>query len=306
MAEKKEHLEGLLEIIKVIISKEENQWFKENLLKNVIENTQLSSGDTFENNPVINRIYEHCIEVIIKKQASQFYGNFVLDNIKPQLIIDFESMEHHRRRDDFEAFCLAAFQQLENITISLFDKLKNEILSKRTLPAFNQYVAGKGEWIKTPGGYRIDLLLFGEKKDTDPSKLNNEFSIGNMDKWYFTNKYRAVLYFSYFNNNLKNLEEFNLVYELGMDLYQMRNKNHRGGKTSPFQMEKIKKIESDIGKYYFIFYGFLADFTSRINFYLLNQIKNSNQKQKKIINSPLEGNHVLNALKQKLEDSKEK
>ena len=60
------------------------------------------------------------VEQKIEKQATEFYNSFPIQEIKDQLIQDYKKMEHERRRDDFENFCLCLYQQIENITNFLF------------------------------------------------------------------------------------------------------------------------------------------------------------------------------------------
>jgi hypothetical protein len=84
--------------------------------------------------------------------------------------------------------------------------------------------------------------------------------------WYFNHKLRAVLYFVYFNGELKgNIDLFDRVYSIGNYLYQGRNLNHRGGITTQYQQEVIDDLLPNQHKYYFKFMGFLEDFVSRIN-----------------------------------------
>lgn len=64
----------------------------------------------------LNQIYEYCIEKIIRKQAEDFYKDFPITSIVSTLIDDYVRMESFRRKDNFGDFCLALYQQIENIT----------------------------------------------------------------------------------------------------------------------------------------------------------------------------------------------
>ena len=75
-----------------------------------VSNAALSEQDH------INEIYELCIEQIMRKQGEEFYADFPIESLRPQLIEDYNRMEHFRRKDDFYDFCLAMYQQIENIT----------------------------------------------------------------------------------------------------------------------------------------------------------------------------------------------
>ena len=63
----------------------------------------------------LDSIYELCIEKIIREQATAFYKDFPskLEEIRPTLVNDYIRMERARRRDDFEEFCMAVYQQIE-------------------------------------------------------------------------------------------------------------------------------------------------------------------------------------------------
>ena len=61
----------------------------------------------------LDSIYELCIEKIIREQAKAFYNNFPIEEIRPTLVNDYIRMERARRRDDFEEFCMAVYQQIE-------------------------------------------------------------------------------------------------------------------------------------------------------------------------------------------------
>lgn len=104
MAKNKENLQKLLEFLdKSILHEQDNKWFVEKLRSKL-----LSSPDGR-----IDRIYEYCIEDIIRKQAEEFYVDFVLADIKDTLVKDFIRMEHWRRRNNLDEFGLAVFQQIE-------------------------------------------------------------------------------------------------------------------------------------------------------------------------------------------------
>lgn len=113
MAQDRKQLEALLLFIEKLSKEPGNEWFVEKL-KGVVETK--SSCLSFPNSEKkIEDIYELCIEKIIKEQASQFYCNFPIASIRQQLIGDFVRMEHFRRKDDFNDFCMALYQQIECI-----------------------------------------------------------------------------------------------------------------------------------------------------------------------------------------------
>ena len=56
------------------------------------------------------------MERVIREQATQFYKDFPITDLTSQLIEDYCRMERYRRQNNFGDFCLAVFQQVENIT----------------------------------------------------------------------------------------------------------------------------------------------------------------------------------------------
>jgi hypothetical protein len=44
--------------------------------------------------------------------------------------------------------------------------------------------------------------------------------------WGFVNRFRAVLFYFYFNSEIKK-NDLDVIYKIGYELYTMRNQNHR-------------------------------------------------------------------------------
>ena len=92
----------------------------------------------------LNQIYEYCIEEIIRKQAEDFYKEFPVTSIVSTLIDDYVRMESFRRKDNFGDFCLALYQQIENIT--------NKICESSVLAEITDKMWGHLAYVKTPEG----------------------------------------------------------------------------------------------------------------------------------------------------------
>ena len=115
----KEKLKRLVQIIGDLLKEEENEWLTDEILKVIGKATPV---EEIAKHSLIQNIYEYCVEQKIDKQSKEFYDSFPLADIKDQLLLDYRKMEHERRRDDFENFCLCMYQQIENITNYLFEK----------------------------------------------------------------------------------------------------------------------------------------------------------------------------------------
>jgi galactokinase/mevalonate kinase-like predicted kinase len=127
---------------------------------------------------------------------------------------------------------------------------------------------------KTP--YRISFFGGGSDYPEWYNQFGGEVISSTINKYlyiscrelpdFFNHKYRAVLYYYYFNKELRtNSDLFDRVYEIGNFLYQGRNLIHRGASQSQYQQNIIDDLIPNQHKYYFKFLGFLEDFISTVN-----------------------------------------
>lgn len=259
MKDRRENLSKLLKFIEEICNMPDNEWFKKELISKLDTKTERTIPSA------ITEIYEYCIKLILKDHAEKFYEHFKILDIKEKLINDFIRMEKFRREGKFEDFCLAAFQQFEAIVnILLNESLLQYIKLNKDESALLRF--DKDSKIYVRRGYPpIGNLIF---QTNDIEKINTILA-GAIKDWNFNKRYRAVLYYYYFNKEIKGtVEQFEKIYALGDYLYQGRNLNHRGSFHYPHQQEILDKILPNQHKYYFKFLGFLEDFVSGINSYL--------------------------------------
>jgi len=262
----KDKLKKLVQIIGDLLKVEGNEWLIDEILKIIGETSPV---EEIAKHSVIQNIHEYCVEQKIEKQATEFYNSFPIQEIKDQLIQDYKKMEHERRRDDFENFCLCMYQQIENITNFLFEKniesVWNAEKNKIAVKSFFDITQRKYVLPNT-GGTSLEQLVF---QGTDTSK------------WYANRKFRAVLYFFYFKKNVTRDDyEFNSIYFTHEEIYQMRNQNHRGSNPTPYQQKTLDKIKGNESRFYFKFYGFLQDFVNQIES-SYSTTSNSGNKNKK-------------------------
>lgn len=268
----KNKLKKLVQIIGDLLKVEGNEWLIDEILKIIGETSPV---EEIAKHSVIQNIHEYCVEQKIEKQATEFYNSFPIHEIRDQLIKDYKKMEHERRRDDFENFCLCLYQQIENITNYLFETGVVPIWNneKHTIAIKSFYDRNQKQYVlPTDGGTSIEKLVF---QNTNP--------IDDLSKWHANRKFRAILYFFYFNKEVTRDDyAFNSIYFTHEEIYQMRNQNHRGSKPSQYQQKTLNKIQGNESKYYFKFYGFLQDFITQIEYNVSNRIltekKNENKK----------------------------
>ena len=217
----------------------------------------------------LSQIYEYCIEKIIRKQAEEFYKDFPVSSIIPTLIEDYVRMESFHRKDNFGDFCLALYQQIENIT--------NKICESSDLAEITEKMWGHLAYVKTPEGQQepnlkdrtgktsiANLIFYGTSK----SGLSNaiEKSKKSLQNQYASDKIRIIVYFYGFGTKLKNsdFDSFREITNLLNDIYQCRNMNHRGNTLTQWEEETISRIAPMRSFYYFKFLGCLAQFVDYV------------------------------------------
>ena len=212
-----------------------------------------SANSVLSDDERITEIYEYCIEIIIKKQADEFYKDFPLESIKTTLIGDFVRMESFRRKDNFGDFCLALYQQIEGIT--------NELCENSELP---EITSKKWEHLAYCNGdkekkYTIAKLIFGESKEKSKSKLT-------LQEQSAIDKMKIIVYFLGYKAEMKSVD-YKSFTEMASQLYyilQCRNMNHRGIVRSERQEKIIAEVIPLKSLYYFKFYGVLAQYVEYI------------------------------------------
>ena len=207
----------------------------------------------------IRQIYEYCIQDVIRRQAEDFYADFPLTTIVPELIDDYCRMEIFRRKNQFGDFCLAMYQQIENITNRLCSKDElNEIASK--FWAYPAYVKAGKNITPTIGNrqesdYSVGaLVLLGKDKAQKASTA--------LQSQYALDKIRAVVYFLGYKAQMKSsdYDSFKEVTDLLADLYQCRNMNHRGNTLNIWEEEILNRVLSMPSFYYFKFIGVFTQY----------------------------------------------
>ncbi len=214
----------------------------------------------------LDDIYEYCIQKIIKKQAEDFYKNFILNSLTPLLISDYVRMEDFRRKDNFGDFCLAVYQQIEAITNTVCNNHKLLIITEK-MWAYPAFIKNKFELNnvdptisdRKDSNYSIADLIFGKGKAFERSKT----SLPNLCAM---DKIRVVVYFLGFKAMLVNsFETFVEITDSINDIYQCRNLNHRGNVPTDFEKKVINRVLNAKSFYYHKFLGLLAQYIEYVN-----------------------------------------
>lgn len=229
----------------------------------LLSKKQLGTFEEKDAPTLISEVHELNMEQFIRIQAKNFYDEFPFKELKDQLIADFTVMEHCRRRDDFEGFSLAAFQQIENITNNIFIKMNiwSKAIADKDLQMFTSI--NKEKETKRYGFTLGSQIVYSMGPDKE--KTIREFFNKPAEKVDFVPKFKLILYFSYFNERIKTSDEWNQVFNLGYDIYLSRNRNHRGAINTESQARKQEQITKGKYKYYLLFLGYLADFVQKVS-----------------------------------------
>ena len=243
-----EHIDKIEQFAK----KPENEWLLAELER------KFGSGEK------IDAIYEYCIERVIREQAEQFYKFFPIKELTPLLVEDLCRMERYKRDDNFQDFCLAAFQQVENITNWFCQRQKFIDLYESKRDTYCCFRDKEGKPI-----YTIRELIVNT---SDKEKYDKRKDLPLMSL-FFNERIRAVLYFVYFGEKTAKYT-FDSKYNEMNELYQCRNLNHRGGERSAYQENLISEILPHQYQYYLKFTGLLFDYIEHISQFMSRKEEN--------------------------------
>lgn len=254
----KDKLKKLVQIFGELLKVDGNEWLADEMLQIISE---VAPVEEIAKHSLVQNIHEYCIEQKINQQSIAFYETFPIHKIKDQLISDYRKMEHERRRDDFQNFCLCLYQQIENITNFLVENEINKVWAteKDKMAVKSYYNSDLRKYVfPDSGGTTLEMLVL---KFPDAPKLKGK----SLLEWHAGPKFRSVVYFYYFGKNVIRTDyEFNRVCHVQNEIAQIRNQNHRGGKLTGKQQEIVNKIKDFESRYYFKFYGFLQDFVNKV------------------------------------------
>ena len=210
----------------------------------------------------LDQIYEYCIEKIIRKQATEFYKGFPIESITPELIEDYVKMEFFRRKDDFGNFCLALYQQIENITNRLCETRTISDIAE-SMWAYPAYVKDGIIGDRPESEYCIAKLVFTNainKRTEQPYYV--EKSRVALQSQYAMDKIKSIVYFIGYKaaltySDYKSYVEFTLLMQ---DIYQCRNMNHRGNTLNEWERTVLDRIMPIKSLCYFKFLGGLSQY----------------------------------------------
>ena len=210
----------------------------------------------------IEQIYEYCIEEVVKCQAEEFYSDFPIKDIVPELVKDFCRMESFRRKDCFGDFCLAVYQQLECIA--------NKLCGNEDLIDIAKHMWGYPSYVTI--GKDITPSMTNRWENSFPiaslvlGKSAVEKATKSLQSFYALDKLKTIVYFVGYKTLIfgSNIDDYKDYINLLSDIYQCRNTNHRGCTLEAWQQCKLDKVLAHKSVYYFKFLGALTQFIEMI------------------------------------------
>lgn len=257
----KEYLKKLLDFLQSrILSNPANYWFAKDLYRILAPASDARIAD----------IHEQCIESILLEQATEFYKDFVIPEIRPQLISDFVKMEHWRRRNNIGEFGLAAFQQIECIInrLSQDNTLAEVFHAMMNAPCYVETMEEDGKTYKKMlevnkrrknSTYSIAQLLFMNDALTKAKEILPQ-------QWMF-DKFKAINYFVCHKACLTYSQYNQFVEENNIfgKIYAMRNLNHRGNELTEKEEERLRDFKNNPSRAFLSVTSFLCWFINCVN-----------------------------------------
>ena len=278
----REYLKKLLDFLRErILPIPGNQWFAKELYKLLAPASDARISD----------IHEQCIESILTQQANEFYKDFVIADLRPQLIADFIKMEHWRRRNNIYEFSLAMYQQVDCIVIYIS---RNNTLCEvfHTMMDCLCFVDAYPPTVdnRNPkSSYTVAQLLFMHDAPTKSKEI--------LPSLWAYDKFKAINYFVCHQTMLTNYQFDQFVGENRIfgELYALRNRVHRGNDLTEKEIERTKQVESNPSRGFLTLTAFLTWFIDSVNkgYPLSNELVTFSKTDFSSVRKPLIGPKVV-------------
>ena len=278
----REYLKKLLDFLRErILPIPGNQWFAKELYKLLAPASDARISD----------IHEQCIESILTQQANEFYKDFVIADLRPQLIADFIKMEHWRRRNNIYEFSLAMYQQVECIVnyISRNNTLCEVFHTMMDCLCFVDAYPPTVDNRNPKSSYTVAQLLFMHDAPTKSKEI--------LPYLWAYDKFKAINYFVCHQTMLTNYQFDQFVGENRIfgDLYALRNRVHLGNDLTEKEIERTKQVESNPSRGFLTLTAFLTWFIDSVNkgYPLSNELVTFSKTDFSSVRKPLIGPKVV-------------
>ena len=278
----REYLKKLLDFLRErILPIPGNQWFAKELYKLLAPASDARISD----------IHEQCIESILTQQAHEFYKDFVIADLRPQLIADFIKMEHWRRRNNIYEFSLAMYQQVECIVnyISRNNTLCEVFHTMMDCLCFVDAYPPTVDNRNPKSSYTVAQLLFMHDAPTKSKEI--------LPSLWAYDKFKAINYFVCHQTMLTNYQFDQFVGENRIfgELYALRNRVHRGNDLTEKEIERTKQVEINPSRGFLTLTAFLTWFIDSVNkgYPLSNELVTFSKTDFSSVRKPLIGPKVV-------------
>ena len=278
----REYLKKLLDFLRErILPIPGNQWFAKELYKLLAPASDARISD----------IHEQCIESILTQQANEFYKDFVIADLRPQLIADFIKMEHWRRRNNIYEFSLAMYQQVECIVnyISRNNTLCEVFHTMMDCLCFVDAYPPTVDNRNPKSSYTVAQLLVMHDAPTKSKEI--------LPSLWAYDKFKAINYFVCHQTMLTNYQFDQFVGENRIfgELYALRNRVHRGNDLTEKEIERTKQVESNPSRGFLTLTAFLTWFIDSVNkgYPLSNELVTFSKTDFSSVRKPLIGPKVV-------------
>ena len=278
----REYLKKLLDFLRErILPIPGNQWFAKELYKLLAPASDARISD----------IHEQCIESILTQQANEFYKDFVIADLRPQLIADFIKMEHWRRRNNIYEFSLAMYQQVECIVnyISRNNTLCEVFHTMMDCLCFVDAYPPTVDNRNPKSSYTVAQLLFMHDAPTKSKEI--------LPSLWAYDKFKAINYFVCHQTMLTNYQFDQFVGENRIfgELYALRNRVHSGNDLTEKEIERTKQVESNPSRGFLTLTAFLTWFIDSVNkgYPLSNELVTFSKTDFSSVRKPLIGPKVV-------------
>ena len=278
----REYLKKLLDFLRErILPIPGNQWFAKELYKLLAPASDARISD----------IHEQCIESILTQQANEFYKDFVIADLRPQLIADFIKMEHWRRRNNIYEFSLPMYQQVECIVnyISRNNTLCEVFHTMMDCLCFVDAYPPTVDNRNPKSSYTVAQLLFMHDAPTKSKEI--------LPSLWAYDKFKAINYFVCHQTMLTNYQFDQFVGENRIfgELYALRNRVHRGNDLTEKEIERTKQVEINPSRGFLTLTAFLTWFIDSVNkgYPLSNELVTFSKTDFSSVRKPLIGPKVV-------------
>lgn len=208
-------------------------------------------------------IYEYCLMKNLREQAEDLYKDFPMTDIAPRLVEHYVDMEESRRKNDFDAFGLNLYLQVELIVETLIKDpaVVTAYESIRNLPPVKRYDAAAKAMVRAADFQKDTVDKYLILKDTNLGK-----PIGSLPA---LDKTRIIIYTVCYRASVEKYPrgtEFKEDLDAISGIYNVRcHDSHSGVSVSPKQEQYYEAIVEDKTKNYLRFLSFLLSFIKGIS-----------------------------------------